>query len=302
MAAKLTRLTNKMAIRLNLVAESCTTCSSSCRQPVRELLETLCIKIPQVVNSTSKQSWWHRAVLPSFSTREGVDNLWTASKPAKIRKWVTHKHEIQKKVQLTQGLIRTDKPISSPPRPERLWGPPSLLSNEYQGLYPWAESGRGVNLTTHLHLVPRSKNAWSYTFTPQYTFMARCLVKHMDNFTFLPFTKSSSGLWRRVVLSRWMQHGLLKRWYPTTTLHGVTQPGRPRLETSPSRKTQKSHSKTRPGIIQGSQLQTGHDTRHATWVLEQQVQVWQPLQRWALLYWRLCQMAPPDTADVWREQ
>jgi hypothetical protein len=28
------------------------------------------------------------------------------------------------------------------------------------------------------------KNAWSYTFTPQYVFMAWCLVKHRDNFTF----------------------------------------------------------------------------------------------------------------------
>jgi hypothetical protein len=30
----------------------------------------------------------------------------------------------------------------------------------------------------------RSKNAWSYTSTPQYVFMAWCLVKHRDNFTF----------------------------------------------------------------------------------------------------------------------
>jgi hypothetical protein len=28
------------------------------------------------------------------------------------------------------------------------------------------------------------KNAWSYTSTPQYVFMARCLVKYGDNFTF----------------------------------------------------------------------------------------------------------------------
>jgi hypothetical protein len=45
-----------------------------------------------------------------------------------------------------------------------------------------------VKLTTHLHLLPRSKNAWRYTSTPQYAFMAWCLVKHMD-FT-LPETLS----------------------------------------------------------------------------------------------------------------
>jgi len=33
-------------------------------------------------------------------------------------------------------------------------------------------------------LVPRSKNEWSYTSTPQYVFIAWCLVKHRDNFTF----------------------------------------------------------------------------------------------------------------------
>jgi hypothetical protein len=32
------------------------------------------------------------------------------------------------------------------------------------------------------------KNAGSYTSTPQYVFMAWCLVKHRDNFTFLRFT------------------------------------------------------------------------------------------------------------------
>jgi hypothetical protein len=30
------------------------------------------------------------------------------------------------------------------------------------------------------------KYAWNYTPTPQYVFMARCLVKHRDIFTFLP--------------------------------------------------------------------------------------------------------------------
>jgi len=43
-----------------------------------------------------------------------------------------------------------------------------------------------VKLTAHLHLVPKSKNAWSYTSTPQYASMALCSVKkkHRDNFTF----------------------------------------------------------------------------------------------------------------------
>jgi hypothetical protein len=37
------------------------------------------------------------------------------------------------------------------------------------------------------HSLPSSsevENAWSYTYTPQYVFMACYLVKHRDNFTF----------------------------------------------------------------------------------------------------------------------
>jgi hypothetical protein len=40
MAAKLTRLTHKIAIQLHLVAESCTICCSCSRRPVRKLLDT----------------------------------------------------------------------------------------------------------------------------------------------------------------------------------------------------------------------------------------------------------------------
>jgi len=41
MAAKLTRLTHKIAIQLYLVAESYTICSFGSRRPVRKLLDTL---------------------------------------------------------------------------------------------------------------------------------------------------------------------------------------------------------------------------------------------------------------------
>jgi hypothetical protein len=40
--------------------------------------------------------------------------------------------------------------------------------------FPGSKAAGGVKLTTHLHLVPRSKNAWSYTSTPQYAFVAWC--------------------------------------------------------------------------------------------------------------------------------
>jgi hypothetical protein len=40
MAAKLARLTHKIAIQLHLVAESCNICSSRSRRPVRKLLDT----------------------------------------------------------------------------------------------------------------------------------------------------------------------------------------------------------------------------------------------------------------------
>jgi len=50
-------------------------------------------------------------------------------------------------------------------RPDRSWGPPSLLYNVY-GFFPRGKSGRGVALTTHPYLAPRLKKEQSYTSTP----------------------------------------------------------------------------------------------------------------------------------------
>jgi hypothetical protein len=55
-----------------------------------------------------------------------------------------------------------------------------------------------INYVSHLrsrNSPPSSadvKNAWSYTSTPQYVFMAWCLVKQRDNFTFYLYLRSRS--------------------------------------------------------------------------------------------------------------
>jgi hypothetical protein len=51
--------------------------------------------------------------------------------------------------------------LSSPCRPDRLWGPSSYLSNGYRGLFPRGQSGRSVKLTIHLQLMPRSRKCGS---------------------------------------------------------------------------------------------------------------------------------------------
>jgi len=68
--------------------------------------------------------------------------------------------------------------FSSPPHSDRLWSPYSLLSRGYRRFFLQGLSGRGVKLTTHLHLVPRSRMCGALSPLPPYFSMAWCLVKY----------------------------------------------------------------------------------------------------------------------------
>jgi hypothetical protein len=56
--------------------------------------------------------------------------------------------------------------FSSPPRLDRVWGSPSLLSNGYLGLFLRGWSSRSVKLTTHLPLVPGEECVELYLHFP----------------------------------------------------------------------------------------------------------------------------------------
>jgi hypothetical protein len=49
-------------------------------------------------------------------------------------------------------------PLFSPPRSDIIWGPPSIISSEYQGSYPGIKS-------------VESENAWSFASISVYGFM-----------------------------------------------------------------------------------------------------------------------------------
>jgi hypothetical protein len=77
----------------------------------------------------------------------------------------------------------------------------SLRSRGYQGLFPRGKAARGVKATTRLHLVPRSKNEWSYTSTP---LMAWCTVKNNPGTALILPLPCSERLWDPTYPIRWV--------------------------------------------------------------------------------------------------
>jgi hypothetical protein len=63
-------------------------------------------------------------------------------------------------------------------------GPPSLLSSGYQGLISWGLSGWCLKLTTHLHLLPRSRMRAAIPPLPNTLSWHGAELKYRDNFTF----------------------------------------------------------------------------------------------------------------------
>ena len=71
--------------------------------------------------------------------------------------------------------------------PDWFWVPPSLLRGGYQGAFSLGESDRGMNLSTHLHLVC---SLGMYGIVP-YVFRAWYFINQKDSCTYFTFTFSA---------------------------------------------------------------------------------------------------------------
>jgi hypothetical protein len=94
MAAKFTRLTQKIAIQLHLVAERSNICSSCSRQPVQKLLDTPSYVPGHVSKSTAwkEKGYLFNSIKNTFSGGTGNKKmLWRCSNNGKINsEWFHH--------------------------------------------------------------------------------------------------------------------------------------------------------------------------------------------------------------------
>jgi hypothetical protein len=104
---------------------------------------------------------------PAMETEVSTTLIWKSDilyHPEPVSDSSTLAYYFPKVLQLPTGAMLGF--FSSPPRPDRLWGPPSLLSSGYQGLFLRVVKRPGREAD---HSPPSSaefKNAWIYTFTP----------------------------------------------------------------------------------------------------------------------------------------
>jgi len=68
--------------------------------------------------------------------------------------------------------------FSSPLHPDMLWGPPSIVSNRYEGLFSQSKAFQGVKFIIRLNIVPKVENDWRFIFTQTYTVNTWSLLKY----------------------------------------------------------------------------------------------------------------------------
>jgi hypothetical protein len=68
---------------------------------------------------------------------------------------------------------------------EQLCGPTSLLANEYKRALSFGAKAPGVKLTHSSPSSTKLNNECIYTSTPQYAFVARCIIMHKANISLL---------------------------------------------------------------------------------------------------------------------
>jgi hypothetical protein len=73
----------------------------------------------------------------------------------------------------------------SPPRPDRLWSPSSLLSSVYRELLPRGVKRPGREYDHSFQPSAKVKNSWNYTCTPLIRLYGVVISYAQGNFTFL---------------------------------------------------------------------------------------------------------------------